>query len=252
MKQRARALVALTLLLACSRDRRSTGGDHQIPSDSSPDTSSQAQSEPQRSIPPFCSPARDLYSLLRTAPPLRPTNSPYLRSPDDFGDPGPLGVCAFPRPLELTLHQRYVQIAFDSGPSVFLVGQSPIGPDQAVFALRVPGMYDPDRIDLYVYDSSGRHLGEPLQVAEAWGDAGEVVWVRSWLVDVDRDGYLDVVRHSCTTVDDMESDSSTVRIYRDNLETIRWTGQAFAPPEPVRDSALKQRYATGAHSCLPN
>jgi len=175
---------------------------------------------------------------------------PYIHSPDDFEDRGSEGFCTFPRAVELQLSDQYRQISFDSGPSVFLLGKAQLGGDRTVYALRVPGMYDPDRVDLYVFDDTGRRLGRPLEAAEAWGDAGERVWVRSWLLDLNHDGYLDVIRHTCATVDDIENDSIPTTVESDSLVQVLWKGDSLGPPEVVRDSTLARRFVSGNQSCL--
>jgi hypothetical protein len=203
--------------------------------------------------PPFCEAGdSSLFGILRTAPPLEPESLPYIRSPDDFADPGSEGFCTFPRAADFLLADQYRQIAQDSGPNVYLTGQTRLGGDRTVYALRVPGMYDPDRVDLYVFDRGGRRLGEPLEAAEAWGDAGERVWVRSWLVDVNHDGYLDVIRRTCVTESDLENDSTPPTVEADSLVAILWRHDAFAPPKVVQDSSLVQRFTHGKQSCLPN
>ena len=248
-----RALVLGTAVVAaCARG----DGTRHMPSDtasslvaSSPVT---LRAEPNAN-PSFCVSAdTGLFAILRIAPLLEPSGMPYIHSPDDGADPGPDGFCTFPRAAELRLADRYRQIPFDSGPSVFLLGRAQLGGNRTVYALRVPGMYDPDRVDLYVLDDEGQRLGEPVEAAEAWGDAGESVWVRSWLLDLNHDGYLDVIRHTCATADDIENDSTPTKVESDSLVQILWKSDRFGPPEVVRDSALARRFVSGSQSCLPS
>ena len=171
-----------------------------------------------------------------------------VHSPDDLDAPGSHGECTLPRPIELQLASQYTRVPQDSGPHIFLVARVAQLPAYGVYALRVPGMYDPSRIDLVIVTTDGHLAGPPVTIAESWGDAGEIFRMRSWIFDVDGDGNKDVVRHTCQTYQEPGEDTATVQVEHDDLDLILWEGDHFAAPRPAPDS-LRARYAFGAESC---
>ncbi len=191
-------------------------------------------------------------SVIKGAQLLARGDTHYVRSPADHADPGPGAQCAFPLDFELLLDPEYPEIPRYSRPSAYVMWKTPLGSGLTGYALLVPGMYTPTRIDLYVYDTKMHRLGEPIQLADVWGDAGESTRVRSWFVDLNRDGVIDVLRHTCTPYYDVGSDSSVSSMVHDALEQILWSDSAYGTPTRVRDSAVVGQFVRGRQACLPN
>jgi hypothetical protein len=79
-----------------------------------------------------------------------------------------------------------------------------LGKDAFAYILREPGRYVPSVMGLYFYDNKTGVLKRQLELADEWGDAGYIYEKDSWLVDVDGDGYLDVVRKELQYDEDIE------------------------------------------------
>jgi hypothetical protein len=118
----------------------------------------------------------------------------------------PWHVCAprAPRreiPLDEAAHryfaEYYVQARdarLDIHAELFVRSRVLIGPGLVGYLLVVPGMYDPNVVDLWVFDVLHDRWLPPIELADAWGDAGEWHYMEAWLIDLDRDGYRDVVK----------------------------------------------------------
>ncbi len=73
------------------------------------------------------------------------------------------------------------------------------------FLLRVPGLYAIDAIDLWVFDTEQNKWQKPLRIADWWGDAGYSVDVQAWIEDLNKDGWLDIVRRTLEADIDLEN-----------------------------------------------
>ncbi len=119
------------------------------------------------------------------------------------------------------LQPFYGELAFPmKEPEVFATYRVALGDTRTGYLLRVPGMYQPSAIDLWVYDSRMVRFEPPLQLAEAYGDAGAEYELSGWLVDLDGDGRLDVVLRQQTSYTRMETDSLISQ--SDSLWIVSW------------------------------
>ncbi len=104
------------------------------------------------------------------------------------------------KPLDQAAHlyfrQYYPEIRYPKNPDfdVYATRRINVGPGLIGYLLRVPGMYNVSTIDLWVYDSQRSAWRPPVELADHWGDAGEVYEAQAWLVDLKGDGYRDVVK----------------------------------------------------------
>jgi hypothetical protein len=115
-----------------------------------------------------------------------------------------------------------------------LVGRVPLDSVSTAYLLRAPGMYENSALDLWPYSSQLNRFTAPVCVAEAWGDAGDAFDLRSWLVDLDRDGIRELIQLRFTSYLDIEADSGTKPDEAAVLMTWRWQDSRF-----VRDSTLE-------------
>jgi hypothetical protein len=123
------------------------------------------------------------------------------------------------------LQPFYRQLSFPSEePQLFATYRVELDQARTGYILRVPGMYEPSAIDLWVYDRRMMRFEPPLQLAEAWGDAGAEYQVSGWLVDLDGDGRLDAVLRKKTSYTRMETDSLISQ--SDSLWVISWANGA--------------------------
>ncbi len=89
-----------------------------------------------------------------------------------------------------------------------------LGKDAFAYILREPGRYVPSVMGLYFYDTKSGVLKRQLELADEWGDAGYIYEKDSWLVDVDGDGYLDVVSKELQYDEDIEDHIKPTTIQR--------------------------------------
>ncbi len=167
-----------------------------------------------------------------------------------FEDDTPYGSCRVPGPIYERITNAFPDTRSELDPDVFLVGRVSVEDSFSVYAIRVPGMYGPSKIDLLVVRPSDVLPPSLVPVSHGWGDAGELYWMRSWILDVNGDGSRDVVRHICNTYRDPGS-NDPVSVSADDLEVQLWNGSGFAAStEP--DSAIRHRFDTGNLRCLPS
>jgi hypothetical protein len=145
---------------------------------------------------------------------------------------------------ELILASFYPGIRLDPAPNIYAVGRTALGPGFTGFVLRVPGMYSPSRLDLWVLDESGRHFLSPLEVAERWGDAGDSFQLKSWLVDVNRDHHADMVSRLCHTYQEAGVDTAPIHKVADILQVRIWSETGFGVAVPITERALRAAFGT--------
>lgn len=129
------------------------------------------------------------------------------------------------QPIDTTFYDLlapfYSELAFPHAePLVFATYRVTLDKERTGFLLRVPGMYEPSAIDLWVYDRRRMQFEPPLRLAESWGDAGAEYDLNAWLVDLDRDGRLDAVLRQRTSYTKIESDSLVSQ--SDSLWVVSW------------------------------
>ena len=77
---------------------------------------------------------------------------------------------------------------------VFFLRSVALGPNLVGFLFRVPGMFTSSVVDLWTYDTARRRWLTPVELVDNWGDPDQWYLARSWLVDLDGDGYREVVK----------------------------------------------------------
>jgi hypothetical protein len=107
------------------------------------------------------------------------------------------------------------------------------------YLLRAPSAYDSSAIDLWIYNPKTKEWLEAVRVADHFGDAGWYFTLDGWLVDIDGDGFRDLVqRRRDHWLDEdweteRESDSLTVRM---------WKKDRFLPPRVLTNRESLQIY----------
>ena len=97
---------------------------------------------------------------------------------------------------------------FDQPGEIYAVSHFSLGSRWLCFLLRVPGMYAPEAIDIWVFDTEKNKWLKPLRIAEWWGDAGYEIDTQAWIRDVNKDGLYDIVRRTIETDTDLEDPKS--------------------------------------------
>src|SRR5215472_10644572 len=113
---------------------------------------------------------------------------------------------SLPGELELRLEGAYPGVA-DSGPNVFVVNRVDLPSGWEGFILRVPGMYDPSRLDLWLLSPKRERFALPIELADSWGDAGEEFWFDTWVIRGPT-GQVELVHHQCQTYFEPGSDDT--------------------------------------------
>ncbi|HEX4561823.1 MAG TPA: hypothetical protein VH113_08345 [Gemmatimonadales bacterium] len=84
--------------------------------------------------------------------------------------------------LQALFQPFYSELAFPhSEPMVFVTMRFVLDPRHVGYVLRVPGMYEPSRLDLLVYDAGTMRFQAPIELAELYGDEGCVYSLSSRL-----------------------------------------------------------------------
>jgi hypothetical protein len=77
---------------------------------------------------------------------------------------------------------------------VLYLGSVELGPELVGFLFRVPGLFTSSVVDLWPYDRTRRRWLTPVELVDNWGDPDQWYLARAWLVDLDGDGYRDIVK----------------------------------------------------------
>jgi hypothetical protein len=144
-------------------------------------------------------------------------------------------------PLDTTFESLfqpfYPSLAFPHAePELFVVARLVLDPQHIGYLLRVPGMYEASRIDLWIYDAGRHRFGVPIQIAEAWGDEGCGYDLVALLVDINRDRRRDLVLYQATGCSDMETGRTISEA--DSLWVRTWTAGGFSARVQRADSLL--------------
>ncbi len=94
------------------------------------------------------------------------------------------------------------------------------------FLLRVPGMYASDAIDLWVFDTGRGTWQQPLRLADWWSDGGYEMNIQAWVEDLNKDGWLDIVRRSLETDMDLD-DPKEGTIVKRKTDVFIWDKDRF-------------------------
>jgi len=94
------------------------------------------------------------------------------------------------------------------------------------FLLRVPGMYDIEAIDIWVFDTETNKWQKPIKIAESWGDAGYSIRIQAWIDDVNKDGRYDIFVRTLETNIDLE-DPKTPTTSKRNDAIFIWDKDRF-------------------------
>jgi hypothetical protein len=121
---------------------------------------------------------------------------------------------------------------------LFAAGALALDSSHVAYLLRVPGMYSPMALDLWIYDAQDQRFSTPLRVADAWGDAGEWRDVWSWLVDLNNDGARDLITRRVQGAVDIGVDSMPLLYRRDSLYIAYWKRDGFTVRQASEDSVL--------------
>jgi hypothetical protein len=109
------------------------------------------------------------------------------------------------------------------------------------YLIDAPGKYDLSVVDLWTYDAANSRWLKPMELSENWGDAGEYYYSDSLLVDVDGDGYKDIVKRGKHGMLDM-GPKRPERVFFDITALRKFAGNGFrnsgAPPKFLKDKLL--------------
>jgi hypothetical protein len=140
-----------------------------------------------------------------------------------------------------TIGDYFARYYRDDDLRVSLSGRLTIGPNLVGYLIEAPGMYDLSVIDLWTYDARHNSWLQPMELSENWGDAGDYYYSDSLLVDVDGDGYKDIVKRAKNGRHDMDADQPA-RIFFDYTILRKLVDGTFhnfgAPPKFLNDRLL--------------
>lgn len=124
---------------------------------------------------------------------------------------------------------------------VSVSGRLILGSNLVGYLIDAPGMYSLSVIDLWIYDARRNRWLQPVELSEDWGDAGDYYYSDSLLVDVDSDGYTDIVKRGKQGVHEMGPEQPE-RVSFDITVLRKFVGGAFrnsgAPPKFLKDKLL--------------
>ena len=119
---------------------------------------------------------------------------------------------------------------------LFVTARFQLGPNLVGYLLRVPGMYSSTVVDLWTYDQKAGTWLKPVAVAESWGDADDWYELQSWLVDINGDGYHDIIKRA------KGGFIEGVGKNPDLLAVQLLKNSEFAGPEVLRDPKFRKMY----------
>ncbi|HTM07918.1 MAG TPA: hypothetical protein VL754_05975 [Verrucomicrobiae bacterium] len=124
---------------------------------------------------------------------------------------------------------------------VAVSGRLTIGANFIGYLLDVPGMYSLSVVDLWTYDVANNKWLKPMELSEDWGDAGDYYYSDSLLVDVDGDGYKDIVKRGKHGNLEMDADRPA-RVIFDTTVLRKFTRSGFrnsgTAPRLLKDRLL--------------
>ena|SRR2546425_314185 len=133
----------------------------------------------------------------------------------------------------------YPELAFPHAePELFATVRFVLDPQHVAYLLRVPGMYEPSQVDLWIYDAGARRFGLPIRVAESWGDAGCGYNLEGLLLNADGRHLPKLILHQGTGCTDMETGRTLSEA--DSLWVRMWTAGGFSVPVATSDSLLSK------------
>jgi len=156
-------------------------------------------------------------------------------------DSGPYVGVALADTLQALFEPFYAEIAFPhSEPMVFVTVRLVLDPRHVGYILRVPGMYEPSRLDLLVYDAGTMRFQAPIELAELYGDEGCVYSLSSrFSAPPAVHGWTLSTRQTTAGCRDDGNDSVWVR---------SWTSAGFGPSTPAPDSLAVKIWGRAATS----
>ncbi len=120
-------------------------------------------------------------------------------------------------------------------PELFAVKRMVLDAAHIGYLLRVPGMYEPSRLDLWIYDARATRFAAPIEVAESWGDAGCGFDLEALLIHSPA-GVLQLVTHRNTGCVDIETGRTKSNV--DSIWVRTWAAGGFTLPRASSDSML--------------
>lgn len=123
----------------------------------------------------------------------------------------------------------------------FATNRIPLGKDHSGLLLRTPSIYWESAVYLLLWDNALNKVVDQLQVAEWWGDAGDLVFIQSWLLDLKNDNPKILVIENITRPKDIKNPSVTVTtdtVYRYTIKDNRFKLETKA--ETDRDYLLRK------------
>jgi len=126
--------------------------------------------------------------------------------------------------------------------SFFATNKIPLGENHTGLLLRTPSIYWESAIYLLLWDNTLNKVVDQLQVAEWWGDVGDMVFIQSWLLDLKKDEPKILVVKNISRPKDLKDPSETVTTdsaYRYTIKNNRFKLEAKAQTD--RDY-LRKKY----------
>jgi hypothetical protein len=142
---------------------------------------------------------------------------------------------------EKTIAEYFSRYYLEDIERVAISGRLTIGPNLVGYLIDAPGMYSLSVVDLWTYDARRNIWLQPLELSENWGDAGEYYYSDSLLVDVDDDGYKEIVQRAKYGRHEMDVDRPA-RVFFDYSILRKFVGGTFhvfgAPSTSLNDRLL--------------
>lgn len=123
----------------------------------------------------------------------------------------------------------------------FATNKIPLGKSHTGLLLRTPSIYWESAVYLLLWESTTNRVVDQLLVAEWWGDAGDMVFVQSWLLDLKKDPKILVIKNITRPKDPKKPlvTVTTDTVYRYSIKDNRFELETKA--ETDRDY-LRRKY----------
>ena len=185
-------------------------------------------------------PTRELLALQQLAADA-PPGVLHVQSPEAESLPAPYPGRSIDSSLYGPFRTRYPELAaFHDTAALGALYKFPLEKGRTAFILRVPSQYSSSAADLWIYDHARRAWLEPVHLADEFGDGCWHFTEDAWLLDLNHDGRLDIVRRRRDTWTD---EVTTQKAHQsDSLWVQYGDSSGFRAPRISSDSLLRRRF----------
>lgn len=199
-------------------------------------------------LPGYCLTDQEVFDLLmKLSKEAKPPIHVYV-APDGL-DYGAVQGVALPVASYSFFSKTYDVLKTSHQPDeIYVISRFSQGARWKCFLLRVPGMYSPDAVDIWTFDTKENAWQKPLRIADWWGDAGYETNTQSWIEDLNKDGFFDIIRKTIETCTDLEEPGSPQKKERHDdvflWDKERWknVSSEYLPKIGINKYRLYDRY----------